>query len=106
VILGVVLGFVFAWRAGLLITVGLFVIFWRGFGPRTLAATAGMLLAVVVPIVYLITDPRNLGGYNFNYSVQLIYGHWVGVAAVILLGLSGQMTVAAARRRRDPSASP
>jgi len=106
VILGVVLGFVFAWRAGLLITVGLFVIFWRGFGPRTLAATAGMLLAVVVPIVYLITDPRNLGGYNFNYSVQLIYGHWVGVAAVILLGLSGQMTVAAARRRREPSASP
>ena len=106
VALGVALGFIFAWRAGALITVGLFVIFWRGLGPRALAATAGALLCVVVPVVYLIADPRNQGGYNFDYSVELIYAHWVGVAAVILLGLAGAMTLSAARHRRGGAPGP
>jgi hypothetical protein len=104
VILGVVLGFVFAKRAGVGIALGLFVVLWRGYGPRTLAAAAGVLLLVAVPIAYLVGDPRNQGGYNFNYSVELIGAHWLGVAAVIMLGLSLWMTVAAARRwaRRPP----
>jgi arabinofuranan 3-O-arabinosyltransferase len=97
VVLGVVLGFVFAKRAGVVIAVGLFVIFWRGYGPRALAAAAGAVL-LAVPLAYLITDPRNQGGYNFNYSVELIYAHWLGVAAVILLGLAVWMTLRAARR--------
>ncbi|MGH2892538.1 MAG: hypothetical protein ACRDPM_04610, partial [Solirubrobacteraceae bacterium] len=100
VVLGVVLGFVFAKRAGIAIAVGLFVIFWRGYGPRALAAAAGAVLLVAVPIAYLITDPRNQGGYNFNYSVELIGAHWLGVAAVIMLGLAVWMTVSATRRRR------
>ncbi len=109
------LGFVFAKRAGIVIAVGLFVIFWRGYGPRALAAAAGTLLLVAVPIAYLITDPRNQGGYNFNYSVELIAAHWLGVAAVIMLGLSAWMTLSAARRRSrrpeppeppDPPGSP
>jgi arabinofuranan 3-O-arabinosyltransferase len=98
VALGVVLGFVFAKRAGIVIAVGLFVIFWRGYGPRALAAAAGAVLLVAVPLAYLITDPRNQGGYNFNYSVELIYAHWLGVAAVIMLGLALWMTLKAARR--------
>ncbi|HEY3728102.1 MAG TPA: alpha-(1-_3)-arabinofuranosyltransferase family protein [Solirubrobacteraceae bacterium] len=97
--LGVILGFVFAWRAGALIAVGLLIIFWAGIGPRVLAATAGVLLGVVVPVVYLITNPHNEGGYNFDYSVQLIYAHWVGVAAVVLLGVSGWLTLSAVSRR-------
>jgi arabinofuranan 3-O-arabinosyltransferase len=99
VVLGAVLGFVFAKRAGIVIAVGLFVIFWRGYGPRALAAAAGALLLVAVPIAYLIGDPRNQGGYNFNYSVELIDAHWLGVAAVIMLGLAGWMTLSAARHR-------
>jgi arabinofuranan 3-O-arabinosyltransferase len=97
VVLGVVLGFVFAKRAGVVIAVGLFVIFWRGYGPRALAAAAGAVL-LAVPLAYLITDPRNQGGYNFNYSVELIYAHWLGVAAVIMLGLAVWMTLRTARR--------
>jgi arabinofuranan 3-O-arabinosyltransferase len=104
--LGIALGFVFAWRAGAVIGVGLLLIFWIGIGPRVLAATAGLLLGVVVPIVYLITNPHNEGGYNFDYSVQLIYAHWVGVAAVVLLGLSVWMTLSAVSRRRLPRPSP
>ncbi|MFZ1992714.1 MAG: hypothetical protein WAU75_01285, partial [Solirubrobacteraceae bacterium] len=101
VVLGVVLGFVFAKRAGIVIAAGLFVIFWRGYGPRALAGAAGAVLLVAVPIAYVITAPRNQGGYNFNYSVELIDAHWLGVAAVILLGLAVWMTLAAARRRTD-----
>jgi arabinofuranan 3-O-arabinosyltransferase len=99
VALGVLLGFVFAKRAGIVIAVGLFVIFWRGYGPRALAAAAGVVLLVAVPIAYLVTDPRNQGGYNFNYSIELIYAHWLGVAGVIMLGLAVWMTLSAARPR-------
>ena len=108
VVLGIVLGFVFAKRAGVLIAIGLFVVLWRGYGPRALAAAAGALLLVAVPIAYLLGDPRNQGGYNFNYSVELIAAHWLGVAAVIMLGLSLWMTVASARRwtRRPPDPAP
>ncbi len=106
VALGVLLGFVFAKRAGLAIAVGLFVIFWRGYGPRALAAAAGAVLLVAVPVAYLVTDPRNQGGYNFNYSVELIGAHWLGVAAVILLGLAVWMTLSAARQRSRRPESP
>ena len=108
VVLGVVLGFVFAKRAGVVIAIGLFVVLWRGYGPRALAAAAGVLLLIAVPLAYLVGDPRDQGGYNFNYGVELIGAHWLGVAAVIMLGLSLWMTVAAARRwaRRPPDPGP
>jgi arabinofuranan 3-O-arabinosyltransferase len=100
VLLAIPLGFVFAVRAGVVIAPMLAFVFWRGFGPRTLAATAAALTGVAVPVAYLIIRPPNKGGYNFDYSSALIYAHWIGVAAVILLGVSGWLTLAAARGRR------
>jgi hypothetical protein len=64
------------------------------------------VLLVAVPVAYLVTDPRNQGGYNFNYSVELIGAHWLGVAAVILLGLAVWMTLSAARQRSRRPESP
>jgi hypothetical protein len=91
---GVVLGFVFAIRAGPPIALGVALVLWRGVPPRTLALAAGALLAVVVPILYLAISPRDPGGYNSNYAVELIAAHWVGVAAVVLAGLALCRTVA------------
>ena len=91
---------------GALHRAGARVIFWRGVGPASARRGLRGLLAVAVPIVYVIAQPNNEGGYNFAYSVQVIYAHWVGVVAVILLGLSGWFTLTAARGRRAERTPP
>ncbi|HEX8119877.1 MAG TPA: alpha-(1-_3)-arabinofuranosyltransferase family protein [Solirubrobacteraceae bacterium] len=94
---GVVLGFVFAIRAGIVIGPAVALLLWRGVPARTLSIAAGALLAVVVPVLYLAIAPRDPGGYNTNYAVELIAAHWVGVGAVVLIGLALWRTVRAAR---------
>jgi arabinofuranan 3-O-arabinosyltransferase len=88
---GVVLGFIFSIRAGVVIAPAVMLICWRGIGARALTLVAGVLLAVVVPAIYLSEPFHNHGGYDFNYAIDLIYAHWAAVAAVVLL------TVALAR---------
>ncbi len=87
------LAFIFAWRSAILIAPALTFILWRGIGPRALAATSAALIGIAIPISYLIVQPNNEGGYNFGYSVDVIYGHWIGVGAIVLLGVSGWMTL-------------
>ncbi len=79
---------------------------WRGFGIRQLTVAAAALLGVVVPLVYAIVSPHNQGGYNFEYSTKLIGAHWVGVAAIVLLGLVVGRSVSAVRARRGPPPPP
>jgi hypothetical protein len=100
------LALLFAFRTGPLIFLGLAVILWRGVGPRALTAVAAVLLAVVVPLVYLVSSPANRGGYNFEYSLEVIDAHWVVVAAVVLLMAACGRSIAAARTTRRPSAPP
>jgi arabinofuranan 3-O-arabinosyltransferase len=100
------LAFIFAWRSAILIAPALTIILWRGIGPRALAATSAALIGVAIPISYIIAQPNNEGGYNFGYSVDVIYGHWIGVGAVVLLGASGWLTLAAARGRRARGPEP
>ena len=75
-------------------------VLWRGFGIRQLTLAAAALLGIVVPLMYAITSPHNQGGYNFEYSTKLIAAHWVGVAAIVLLGLVVGRSVSAVRARR------
>jgi hypothetical protein len=82
------LGYVFAIRAGAALFFLVAFVLWRGYGPKQLALAAAALLGVVVPIVYVVASPRNQGGYGFAYSTQLIWAHWIGVAAIVLLGLA------------------
>jgi arabinofuranan 3-O-arabinosyltransferase len=105
-ILAVPLAFVFAIRAGAISFPLLTLILWRGFAPRTLAGAAAVLMGVAIPIVYLITNPHNRGGYNFAYSVELIWAHWIGVAVIVLCGLAGMMVLVARRRTAAPQPPP
>jgi arabinofuranan 3-O-arabinosyltransferase len=95
--LGVVLGFLLAIRVGVLIAPAAAFALWRGVSARTMAIAAAVLLAVAVPAVYLLHEPPNHGGYDFNYAVDLIAGHWLAVAAIVLLFGALVRTVAAAR---------
>ena len=87
-VVAVPLGYWFAIRAGAALFVLLTFVIWRGHRPRTLIAVAAGLLGIAVPIIYVISQPRNQGGYGFGYSTQTIWAHWVGVAAFVLLGLA------------------
>jgi arabinofuranan 3-O-arabinosyltransferase len=94
---GAGLGFVFAWRAGVVIAPVVALVLWRGIGARALVLGAAALLGLVVPALYLLFEPRDRGGYNFDYAVDLIGAHWFGVAALVLLLLALARTAAAQR---------
>ena len=83
-----VLGFMFALRAGAVLGPLVGLLLWRGARPRELALAAGVLLAVVVPAVYLLFPPTSFGGANSSYASDLLGAHWVAVGAVALLGLA------------------
>jgi hypothetical protein len=99
----------FALRTSLFIFPVLTFVLWRAVGPRILVAIAALLLGVVVPLLYAEVSPTNRGGYNFDYGVELINAHWVGVVAVFLLGVACFRSLQGARRARSaegPAARP
>jgi hypothetical protein len=68
----------------------------RGVGARPLALAAGALLALFVPVVYLVAG-GDRGGYDTNYAVERIAAHWAGVAAVFCLGVALWRVLSSAR---------
>ena len=100
---GAVLGFMFAARAAPLIALAVFFILWRGVGVRGLVIAAGALLLVAVPVLTLLVEVEDRGGYNPEYAQNRIAVHWVTAAAVVLLMLALARVLGAARRRRSPA---
>jgi hypothetical protein len=98
VVVGAVLGFVFALRAGAVIGPVTTLVLWRGVGPRALALSAAAILGVVVPVLYLAFPAKDRGGFNFSYATDQMGAHWCAVAALVLLGLALARTLAARRR--------
>jgi hypothetical protein len=94
---GVVLGFVLSIRAGVAIAAVTTIVLWAGVGARRLTLAAGALLALGVPAAYLLTSVHNHGGWDFNYPVERIAGHWLAIAALVLL-LGAVVRTLAARR--------
>jgi hypothetical protein len=80
--------FVFALRAGAVALPLLAVLFWRGASVTALLTGAGALLVVVVPVLYLVFPPEDLGGHNSSYPAEALGAHWVAVGALVLLGLA------------------
>jgi arabinofuranan 3-O-arabinosyltransferase len=104
---GVVLGFTFAIRAGVVIAPAVALILWRGWSPRALILAAGALLVIVVPVLYLLFPGQDRGGYDTEYAVEHLGAHWVAVAAVVLLLMALARTLnTAIRQSRDPVAAP
>ena len=95
---GCVFGFVFGIRAGIVAVPVLAVILWRGLGARCLTLTAGALLGIVVPLLYVIDAPSSAGGNHYGYATQHLTAHWVAVAAIGLLFVALWRTLAAARK--------
>jgi hypothetical protein len=98
------LAFLFSARSFVVIFPLLALILWRPLGSRLLTAVAAVLLGVVVPLMYAAISPRDLGGFNFDYSRDLLAPHWVGVLALVLLMVVCWRALSAARVGRPAPA--
>jgi hypothetical protein len=81
----VVTGFLFAWRAGAVLGLALFVLLSLGINARRLIALAVPALVAIV-LVYLADPSPDSGGFYFPYGLHYITVHWVAVGAVCALG--------------------
>jgi hypothetical protein len=103
---GGALAFCFSLRSGLLIAPATALVLWRGIPSKPLALAGGALLAIAVPLVYIAFPADDLGGFNPSYAGDNVGGHWVAVAAWVLLALAlwrvlSTASRAAARARRS-----
>jgi hypothetical protein len=92
-------GFIFGLRAGAVVGPAFALILWRRVSTRRLIAAAGVLLALVVPLLYLLFPSLNEGGYDPGYAGHHLPAHWVTVAAVALVALVLAIDLRAARGR-------
>jgi arabinofuranan 3-O-arabinosyltransferase len=102
-VLTVPLALLFAKRTSVVIFPLLTLILWRGASARLLTAGAALLLGLAVPLLYLIENPTDRGGYNFEYSLQTLDAHWVTEGALVLLMVACWRTIAEARAAREVS---
>jgi arabinofuranan 3-O-arabinosyltransferase len=100
-----VFGFLFALRAGVVIGPVVALVLWRGMSPRAMLMTAGALLAIVVPALYLIFPANDHGGFDTSYPVERLGAHWVTVGAVVLLIFALVSTASRASRARAGAAA-
>jgi hypothetical protein len=82
---GLALGFCFGARFAPVFAAIVWLVLRKGVGARTLLAAATVLLALVVPALYLVLRPQDHGGYAFEYAGDLIDAHWVTVLALVAL---------------------
>jgi hypothetical protein len=90
------LGFCFGARYTPVFAAIVAVVLRRGIGARALIAGAALLLALVVPALYLLLAPADHGGYAFEYAGELIAAHWAAVLALVALLLAYARTLAGA----------
>jgi hypothetical protein len=93
----VAFGFVFGVIPGVVSVPGIVLVLWRGVGARALTLSAGGLLGVLVPVLYLARPGDEHGGNHFAYAIDHLAAHYVGVAAVGLLAAALWRTLAAVR---------
>ena len=96
---GLVVGFVFALRAGAVAAPVVTLLLWRRVPSRVLILAAALVLAVVVPVLYLVHPGQDHGGYSTYYGVTHLAAHWVGVGAFVFLALALIRTLRRARVR-------
>jgi hypothetical protein len=103
---GLVSAFLFALRAGVVIGPAVTLLLWRGAASAALAVTAGVLTAIVLPAIYLLFPPDDVGGFNSEFAADLTGAHWVAVAVWVLFAVAVALTVSTASRRRRAGAPP
>jgi arabinofuranan 3-O-arabinosyltransferase len=101
--IGLVGGFVFAIRAGVVLGPLAVLALRVGVTVRRLLVAAAVLIAAL-PVVYLVFPARDRGGNQFGYPDDLLGAHWIAVLAVLCL-LGAGVLLAVRLRRASASGS-
>jgi arabinofuranan 3-O-arabinosyltransferase len=94
-----VAGFFFAWRAGAVLGLAVFVLLLLGINARRLIGLAVLALVAII-VAYLAYPSPDAGGFYFPYALHYITLHWVGVGVVCALGCAS-LLMAWDMRARD-----
>ena len=97
---GAVIAFLFGPLAGAAAVLGVLVVLRSAVGARGLALAGGALLAIVVPVLYLVHPADAERANNVAFPVERIAAHWVAVAGLIALLAALLRTLAGARPDR------
>ena len=97
---GAVIAFLFGPVAGAAAALGVLVVLRSAVGARGLALAGGALLAIVVPVLYLVHPADAERANNVAFPVERIAAHWVAVAGLIALLAALLRTLADARPDR------
>jgi arabinofuranan 3-O-arabinosyltransferase len=97
---GLIIAFLFGPVPGAVALVPIFLALRAAVGARALALAGGALLALVVPLLYLVHPADSDRANNVRFAAERIAAHWVTVAALILLFGALLRTLAAARGDR------
>jgi arabinofuranan 3-O-arabinosyltransferase len=89
---------VFGIRAGIVAFPVTALVLWRGIGAAPLAATAGLLLGIVVPLLYVAQPSSSAGGNHYSYAADHMTAQWLGVAALGLLMIALWRSLRGARQ--------
>jgi hypothetical protein len=100
IVAGGILAFCFSLRSGVLIAPAVAFALWRGIPAAPLAVAGGLLLALAVPLDYILFPAPDFGGYNPGYAGDQVSGHWIAVAGWVLLALALWRTLSTASGRR------
>ena len=90
----------FAIRVGAVLGPLAFLALWRGIDARRLVALSCAAVALL-PVIYLVSLPKNPGGDSFTYASDLLGPHWVAVFAVASLGAASLLMALDLRRADD-----
>jgi hypothetical protein len=101
-----IIAFLFGPIPGAVALVPIFLVLRAAVGARALALAGGALLALVVPLLYLVHPADSDRANNVPYAAERIAAHWVTVAALILLFGALLRTLAAARGHRIRAGRP
>jgi arabinofuranan 3-O-arabinosyltransferase len=100
---GLVGGFLFALRAGVVLAPLTVLALRAGVSVRRLLLVAATCIGAL-PLIYLVFSARDRGGNEFDYPNDLLGAHWVALLAVLCL-LAAGLLLAARLRRASASGS-
>jgi hypothetical protein len=81
---------VFALRAGAVLFFLTLMAVRLGVNARRLLALAFAAVALL-PLIYLVFEPKDRGGFAFSYATDLLGAHWVAVFAVACLAAAAAL---------------
>jgi hypothetical protein len=92
--------FLLALRAGAVLAPLTFLALTRGITVRRLIGLALAAIALL-PVIYLVFQPKNPGGYQFDYANDLLGAHWVAAFAVVCIAAASVLMALELRRADD-----